>query len=150
MRFSYKHVHRGRPSMSLGGRTDQPRPLVLVSLLGPANIDVVQARIDSGSDETLFSEDVAARIGVDLANAAPEPFASQGGGSLTARFAQVTFRMTDGVEFREWPAWVGFVPAGLLHRPVLDFGGFLQFFTTILDGDDEAVDLKVNRLFPGT
>jgi hypothetical protein len=52
------------------------------------------------------------------------------------------------MEFREWPAWVGFVNG--LRRPVLGFAGFLQFFTATFRGDDEVLDLEVNRLYPGT
>ena len=122
---------------------------IIVSVLGPANIDVVQARIDTGSDETLFPEDVAARIGLDLANAPAESFGGQGGGQLTARFAHVSLRLTDGIEFREWPAWVGFVATGL-RWPVLGFGGFLQFFDSTFRGADETVELVANRLCPGT
>jgi hypothetical protein len=55
--------------------------------------------------------------------------------------------LTDGIEFREWPAWVGFAPN--LRRRVLGFAGAMQFFTTIFYGDDEIVELNVNRLFPG-
>jgi hypothetical protein len=149
MRFAYRTAIRPVPSFSLGGRLDQPRPLIDVSATGPANTLAVEAQIDSGSDETLLDERVARFIGVNLTGAPTETFGGMAAGRLVARFAQVTLRITDGVEFREWPARVGFVAQGL-RRPVLGFGGFLQFFTTILYGDDEAVELKVNRLYPGT
>jgi hypothetical protein len=55
--------------------------------------------------------------------------------------------LTDGIEYHEWPAWVGFVKG--LRRPLLGFGGFLQFFTATFHGDDEFVELAVNRLYPG-
>jgi hypothetical protein len=57
--------------------------------------------------------------------------------------------LTDGKESREWPAIVGFTPARIPY-PMLGFAGCLQFFTTTFHGDLEAVDLTINRLYPGT
>lgn len=148
MRFPYQLIKRPNPSISLGGRTEQPRPIVSLALIGPAQTVVRDAQVDSGSDETFFPESVANLIGIDLKNAPLESFKGQGGGQMVARFAQITLRMSDGIEFREWPVWVGLVPFGL-SRPVLGFGGFLQFFDATLRGADETVDLVVNRLYPG-
>jgi hypothetical protein len=70
--------------------------------------------------------------------------------SLGARWVQpkAKFRMANGVEFREWPAWIGFGPA--VRKSVLGFGGFLQVFTATFYGDREEVVLEVNALYPGT
>jgi hypothetical protein len=92
---------------------------------------------------------VASRIGVDLTNApliaiAPATPAS----SPAAQLAQLTLRLTDGAEVREWPAWVGF--AATLRRPLLGFAGCLQFFTATFRGDREHVELAANGLYPGT
>lgn len=125
----------------------RPRAMVFGSVTGPAGTKPIYARIDIGSDETLLGEDVASAIGIDLSHAPAIPFGGIVQGGYTARFAQVKLRLTDGVEYREWPAWVGFVSG--LRRPVLGFGGCLQFFTTIHHGDDEAFELKTNRLYPG-
>jgi hypothetical protein len=65
------------------------------------------------------------------------------------RYAQVSLRVTDGRERREWAAWAGFTPAKLLS-PLLGFAGFLQFFTATFHGDREQVELTVNSLYPGT
>lgn len=67
----------------------------------------------------------------------------------TIRYAQVTLRLTDGTEFREWPAWVGFTSARL-KRPLLGFAGFLQFFTATFFGDREQLELATNPLDPGS
>ncbi len=68
---------------------------------------------------------------------------------MTARFAHIVLRMSDGIEYREWPAWVGFVSVGL-RRAVLGFGGVLQFFDATFRGADEVVELAINRLYPGS
>jgi hypothetical protein len=65
------------------------------------------------------------------------------------RYAQGTLRVTDGQEFREWPAWVGFTSV-VLRQPLLGFAGFLQFFDALFRSDREEVELTVNSLYPGT
>jgi hypothetical protein len=109
----------------------------------------VDCNLDTGADDTVFSERLAARIGVDLSNA---PVGQATTATLTnapVRYAQVTLRLTDGKEQRQWPAWVGFTPAKL-QSPLLGFAGFLQFFTATFRGDREEVELTINSLYPGT
>src|SRR6202035_3888179 len=101
MRFPYQSFNRPHPSVSLNGRRDQPRPIVSVTLIGPSGSCPRDAQIDCGSDESLFSENVAQRIGLDLTNAPAEVLGGQGGGQFVARFALIQLRMSDGVEFRE-------------------------------------------------
>jgi hypothetical protein len=148
MKFRYKQIGVAQPVFSLGGRTTRPRPLLFISVTGPTSTKALEARVDSGSDETLCGENVANQIGVDLTHAPVETAFAANQGIMKVRMAQVTLRISDGIEFREWPAKVGFV-AGL-RKSVLGFGGFLQFFKTTLHGDDELVELEVNRLYPGT
>ncbi len=108
----------------------------------------MEGRLDTGSDDTVLPERLAGLIGVDLSNAPIGQSRTANMASVTVRYAQITLRMTDGVERREWPAWVGFTPA--IHRPLLGFAGFLQFFTAAFRGDREEVELTVNSLYPGT
>ena len=61
----------------------------------------------------------------------------------------MTLRLTDGREFREWPARVGFAPVPMTFA-LLGFAGFLQFFGANFLGDGEEVELTVNSLYPGT
>jgi len=67
---------------------------------------------------------------------------------MIARFVQLPLRNSDGLEFREWSAWVGF--ASGLRRSVPGFGGFLQFFSATFHGDIERVDLEINSLYSGS
>jgi hypothetical protein len=60
----------------------------------------------------------------------------------------VTLRISDGIEFREWTATVGFVQTRLRHS-LLGFAGFLQYFTATFHGDREEVELVVNSLYHG-
>jgi hypothetical protein len=60
----------------------------------------------------------------------------------------VTLRITDGSEFREWQAWVGFTSVRL-HRPLLGFAGCLQYFSAHFHGDREELEMTVNSRYPG-
>src|SRR6266566_4539173 len=127
LRFPYRRFPVGRPLVWLGGRTERPRPAILVSLTGPLDTHADFALMDTGADDTVFPDTVAAKIGIDLTNA---PTGSGKGVALLGfviRYAEVTFRVTDGQEQREWKAWVGFTSAPL-RQPLLGYAGFLQFF----------------------
>ena len=91
---------------------------------------------------------MAGQIGIDLSSA---PVGAASGIGLSAallRYAEVTLRIANGGERREWRAMVGFTSAPL-KRPLLGFAGFLQFFTATFHGDREKVELAVNSLYPG-
>jgi hypothetical protein len=147
--FAYRFSPGVAPVWPLGGRAGRPRPVVTVGLLGPTGSWTGTALLDTGADDTVFPEAVATVLGLDLANAPAG--AASGVGMTTApiRYAEVRIRLSDGQEFREWPARVGFTPAPL-KRGLLGFAGFFQFFTATFDGDREHVELTVNALYPGT
>jgi len=105
--------------------------------------------LDSHADDTVFPERYAVLTGIDLSNAPPGTAAGVGQIPVPVKYAQVTLRLTDSVEFREWIGWVGFTPV-LSTYALLGFAGCLQFFTATFYGDLEEVDLTVNRLYPGT
>jgi predicted aspartyl protease len=108
-----------------------------------------QGLLDTGADDTVFPEALAATLGLDLSQAPVGGLTAAGGALFPVRYAQVTLRLTDGQEFREWPACVGFTSAPL-RMSLLGFAGFLQFFTATFHGDLEKVELTINRLYPGT
>jgi predicted aspartyl protease len=147
--FRYKVVPVPHAVVSLGGRWSRPRPILPVAVVGPTNTSAVDGHLDTGSEDTVFSERLAVRIGIDLTNAPVGRLATATLTNAPVRYAQVVLRITDGKEQREWPAWVGFTPTRL-QSPLLGFAGFLQFFTTTFRGDREQVELTVNSLYPGT
>lgn len=147
--FRYKVVRVQHAAVSLGGRWSRPRPFLPIAVIGPTNTSAVDGYLDTGSDDTIFSERLAARIGLDLTNAPQGQLTTATLTNAPVRYAQVTLRMTDGKEQRQWPAWVGFTPAHL-QSPLLGFAGFLQFFTATFSDDREEVELTVNGFYPGT
>lgn len=121
----------------------------MVTLVTPTGTVVREALLDNGADDTVFPEAVAHKLGLDLTHAPAGEAGGVGGQTFPVRYAQVTIRVAQGQEMREWPAWVGFTSARL-NRPLLGFAGFLQFFTATHYGDQEQVELTVNALYPGT
>lgn len=147
--FAYRFHPGPVPVWSLGGRTGRPRPVVTVGLTGPMGSWTGTALLDTGGDDTVFPEVVATLIGLDLTNAPTGAASGVGMTTSPIRYAEVRIRLTDGQEFREWPAKVGFTLAPL-KRGLLGFAGFFQFFTATFDGDREQVELTINAIYPGT
>ena len=147
--FAYRLHPAAAPVWPLGGRMGRPRPVVTVGLTGSAGSWTGTALLDSGADDTVFPDDVAALLGLDLTAAPTGAASGVGMAPFPIRYAEVRVRLTDGQEFREWPARVGFTSAPL-KRGLLGFAGFFQFFTATFDGDREQVELTVNALYPGT
>jgi hypothetical protein len=147
--FPYTTFPTQNPIWTLHGKLGRPRAVIFVAVVGPKGTSVEKALLDTGADDTVFPDLVATDIGIDLSQA-PTGGAA-GVGSISAvvlRYAEVVLRISDGKEHREWPARVGFTSAPL-HRPLLGFAGFLQFFTATFHGDREVAELTVNASFPG-
>ena len=105
--------------------------------------------LDTAADDTIFSEILAAQIGLDLTGAPAGTGAGVGSASIPLRYARVQLRLTDGREQRQWSAWAGFTSATIPY-PMLGFAGCLQFFIATFHGDREEIELAVNGLYPGT
>jgi hypothetical protein len=146
--FAYKQVRIRRPAIALGGRTTRPRPLVQVTLLGAASVYLAEALLDPGADDTVFPNDAAVQLGLDLSNAPLGEAVGVASTPVPIRYAQVTLRLTDSRELCEWPALVGFTAAPL-RQPLLGFAGCLQFFDADFRGSREEVELVTMPLYPG-
>jgi hypothetical protein len=149
LRFRYKRHPVPHPIVSLGGRTERPKPILAVALIGPLNTVTRDGLLDTGADDTIFPEAVAVAAGIDLSNAPSGTASGVGMVRYPVRFATVTLRITDGQERREWRAWVGFTAAPM-RRPLLGYAGFLQFFDANFLGNAEVVELTVNSGYTGT
>jgi hypothetical protein len=118
-------------------------------VIGPSDARVRAGLLDSGADDTVFPEHLAPVLGVDLSNAPTGRAGTPAGAVFPIRYARVGLRITDGIEWREWQAWVGFTPVKLNYS-LLGFAGFLQYFDTNLRGSLEVAELTVNNSYPGT
>jgi hypothetical protein len=149
LRFAYLQQQTTAPIIPLNGRTSRPKAFITVSIIGPTDTRALEGLLDTGSDDTVFHESLAALIGIDLTTAPAGVAQGVSGAAIPVRYAEVMLRITDGIEQREWKAWVGFTPLRSSYA-LLGFAGFLQFFTATFHGDDEEVELTVNRNYSGT
>src|SRR5262245_16851938 len=149
MRFPDTLQGKSNPIVPLGGRFARPRPIVAVAVVGPTATRSMDTLLDTGADDTVFPESLAAQLGVDLSNAPTGTLEGVGQALGVLRYAEVTLRISDGYEYREWRGWVGFTAVRLRYA-LAGFAGFLQYFTATFHGDLQVADLTVNALYPGT
>ncbi len=148
LRFRYDLFRLGRMIHSLGGRTVRPRPVVEVTVISAGGTVVRKALLDTAADDTVFPEAWAIQLGIDLTTAPSGSATVATAGTVALRYADVTLRLTDGREWCEWQAIVGFTAAPLVY-PMLGFAGCLQFFHAFFYGDIEEVELTASRLYRG-
>jgi len=138
------------PQMTLGGGLIRYRPIMAVRISGPGGSYFLDGLLDTGSDETIFPEWVAAMIGVDLSLGADQEVHLAGRGKpIRCRYLSATILITDGKqETIEWEAVVGFV-AVPLRCPLLGQAGFLEFFDVAFQGANHEAELIPNKSFSG-
>jgi hypothetical protein len=123
--------------------------VIPVALAGPKDQVAKDAMVDTAADDTVFPKDVATAIGIDLTHAPEGEGEGVGKRKVRLQYAEVTLRLSDGKEFREWRGWVGFTTTQLA-RPLLGFAGCLEYFTAVFQGDREELEMTVNSSYPGT
>ena len=64
LRFPYLPVARKQPVVPLGGRLERPRPVINVTLIGPAGTVPQDALLDTGADDTIFPDRMASLLGI--------------------------------------------------------------------------------------
>src|SRR4051812_37869098 len=128
--------------LSLGGSRVRPRPVLAIRIAGPGRTWLRDGLLDTGSDETVFEDRVAAMVGLDLSGAEEREVALVGRPRpIRCRYAPVRLRITDGHrETYEWTAVVAFASTRLAYA-LLGYAGFLQFFDAEFRGADRAVVL---------
>jgi hypothetical protein len=117
---------------------------------GPTGDYLIDGRLDSAADDTVFPAWVAPVIGIDLL-AIPEHSVNLVGRPqpVRCRFVSVKLRISDGVqETYEWPAIVGFDPLAM-KLALFGYAGFLQFFDADFRGAKREAILLPNAAFAG-
>jgi len=149
VRVPYTPFPAKKPVPSLGGALIRYRPVMAIRLTGPHDTKLRDGLLDTGSDDTVFTESLALLLGIDLRNAEERQVGLAGRSRpVRCRYARVTLRITDGVqETYEWTAIVGFVPGPLYN--LVGHAGFLQFFDADFRGAVREVLLTPNPNFPG-
>jgi hypothetical protein len=148
LHFPYHRVAVSQPAFTLGGATSRPRPIVNLGILGPTGSVLREAVLDTGADEIVLVEADAALLGIDLSQAPSNTVGGVGSPPFLVRYATVKLRLSDGVEFREWSASVGFTSARM-NRVLFGYAGGLEFFDAHFRGQQQVVELVTNSLYPG-
>lgn len=131
----YLPVLAKKPIPTLGGRLLRYRPVLAVRLAGPQGTRLRDALLDTGSDDTVFTDNLATLLGVDLRGAEERTIDLIGRPHpLLCRFASVQLQITDGLaETYQWAAVIGFVTAPLRYN-LLGHAGFFNFFDADFQG----------------
>ena len=113
-------LHSGRgqvPIPSLGGSLIRPRPIIAARVIGATGTQLIDGLLDTGSDDTVLEEWVAALVGLDLAHANHRDIGLVGRVQpVRVKYATVRLRITDGSPtIYEWPAVIGFTPTKLRY-----------------------------------
>ena len=150
MRIPYMVGVASRPQPALGGSLLRPRPMMPVQFGQPGGSLTRTSVLDSGADDTVLPDWIAAALGLNLTGVEERPIGLAGRTPLRCRYAPIEIQISDGVrETYRWTAIVGFVDAAALPRPLLGHGGCLQYFDAEFRGADLEVLLIPNRTFPG-
>lgn len=150
MRVPYLEGKVKTPHPALGSGLVRYRPIMAVRVAGPGGSWILDALLDTGSDETIFPEWVSAVLGLDVTAAESREIILAGRAKpLQCRYLPVQLRITDGKqETYEWDAIVGFVAVPVKY-PLLGQAGFLQHLDVNFQGADHFAELIPNWAFPG-
>ncbi|MCI0459106.1 MAG: retroviral-like aspartic protease family protein [Gemmataceae bacterium] len=109
-----------------------------------------QALVDTGADDIVFPEIVAARTGIDLSAALPSSSRGAGANQPTpVLFAPVILLLDDGKEKFRWRAVVGFAPLRSKYG-LFGIAGGLEYFRMTLDIADRELLLEAKPSLPVT
>jgi hypothetical protein len=138
VKIAYLPINSKKPIPSLGGSLVRHRPVTAVILTGPAGTKIRDGLLDSGADDTVFTEDLATLLGIDLSHAEERKISLAGRANpVRLRYAPVKLRIADDAEAYEWTAVVGFI-SGKLHYNLLGHAGCLQYFNADFRGEENA------------
>lgn len=150
MKFPLRPYHFKSPIPSLSGTLIRYRPVIPITVSGPAATESSFVLVDSGSDDVVFPIATAHRIGIDLTHAPKR--SSRGVGSsqgIGIMYADVMLLLSDSQETARWKATVGFTTAAL-RFPLFGIAGGLEFFRTTLDVSNREIELVMNASLPTT
>ena len=138
-----------RPVPSLGGGLVRYKPLIPLTIIGPAGRTLRLVSVDTSADDIVFPSYIAPLLGVDLSNAPQLQASGVGGHANTLYFVPVILELTDGKDTSRWRAMVGFTSA-FLKFPLFGIACGLEFFRTTMDGFRKEVELIAQSHLPAT
>ena len=95
-RYPYIAIPTSKPVVSLGNRWERPRPLLAIAVINPQDQSKwrrYRGCLDTGSGDTVFHEDTARLLGIDLAHAPTGQAEGTTGAAVTLRYAEVLLQL---------------------------------------------------------
>lgn len=109
-------------------RQNVDRPIIAVTIHGPHCLSLqTDALIDTGSDVTLFSIDVAHRLKIDLTGIPSLPVMTAVGPVATYQPFELTLEIRRPPDIIRWTGRAGFLPRPM-SLGILGTKGFFEFF----------------------
>lgn len=139
-RFRYVRIP-ATPSEAFPDVSYYERPLIPVTLSAGRKSARLLALIDSGADNTIFSRQVAAMLGLDLRRAPADSFCGTSGHEQLARYRKLTVQ----VGAVNYQALVGFTELPCEVAGILGQDGFFDQFVVTLDQSRGRIILKHSR-----
>ncbi|MCC6420129.1 MAG: hypothetical protein IT429_17985 [Gemmataceae bacterium] len=150
MIFRCRNYTVPNPVPSLGGARFRYKPILPLVLIGPTGQAKPNAILDSAADDVVFSQDLAAQLGIDLSKAPQLQALGVGSGQPSALlFAPVILELSDGTETVRWRSVVAFTPARL-RLPLFGIAGGMEHFRTTVDGSTWEIVMEPLPSLPAT
>ena len=129
-------------------RQNLDRPIIAVTIHGPHGLSLqTDALIDTGSDVTLFSSDVAHRLKIDLTGLPELPVMTAVGPIATYQPFELTLEIRRPPEVVRWKGRVGFLPRPM-SLGILGTKGFFEFFDMNYSHRNRRVEIAACDLLP--
>jgi hypothetical protein len=124
------------------------KPVIALTVIGPGGPHSVEALVDSGSDDIVFSLDVAAQIGLNLSAASAGQAQGLGGPQpVGLLYAPVILVLSDGMQTCSWRAVTTFTGTRLRFA-IFGIAGGLEHFRTTLDVQSREIILLPQPSLP--
>ena len=147
MRFEFACI------ISVAADTGEPlavfRPEIAICIYGPRGSKVLDALVDSGSDNTVFPGYVARELGIPVTRTTGPAAQAFGGHEVGLSYADVELELVHAEQSIRWHTQAFFLTDDADEETViLGRDGFLEYFTATFIGDEFALELQPNSYLP--
>lgn len=115
------------------GKSVRKKPILPITVTGRAGSFHGPILLDTGSDDIVFPDHIAARIGLDLSQAPQRQAVGVGGNPPSLlRYGPVQLEFNDGRQSCRWNAEIAFAKSPM-RIAIFGIAGGLEYFITRID-----------------